>query len=141
MSNSIRNKNLYKLFITIIKVIPIVLAILEILGLILSYFGMTSFIITCFGGVSISYLIILYLISLVFGFCGLYRLSLNYITCTSLISIYDFYFKIPLDLLGLYSLYAVITGVFLISWVIYWYTHRNNPKIDHIKQLCDNVCC
>lgn len=41
----------------------------------------------------------------------------------------------------MYQLYAAITGVFLISWIIYWYTHRNNPKIDYIKQLCDNICC
>lgn len=139
--NTSLNKNIYKIFIGFIKVIPNFLALCKIISLILSLLEVTSFIVTCFGGTSISFIIILYLISFVFKFCGLYRISLNYITSITLISIYDFYFKISLDILSLYSLYAVITGVFITSWIIYWYKHRNSPKINHLKQLCDNICC
>ena len=135
------NKTLYKIFISCIKYIPNVLALLQIIGLILNYNNIASFVITCIGGTSISYLVILYLISYVFKFCGLYRISLNYVTIVTLVSIIDYYIGIPLNNISLYSLYAVITGVFLISWIIYWYKHRNNPKIDHLKQLCDNICC
>ena len=141
-SNSL-NKRTYKVFLFIVKYVPNVLAILKILGLILGYFKITSltFALTCFGGTSIVSLLILYLISFIFRFCGLYRLSLNYVTIIYLLTIIDYYIGIPLSILGIYQLYAIITGVFLISWIVYWYTYRNNPKIDHLKQLCDNICC
>ena len=139
--NTAVNKRLYKVFISLIKVLPNVIALLQILSLLLNYFDVNSFMITCLGGTSIIFIIVLYLLLYVFKFCGLYRISLNYITTVTSITIYDFYLKIPLTLLDLYYLYAAITGVFLISWIVYWYTHRNNPKINHLKQLCDNVCC
>lgn len=141
MDNTLVNKKLYKLFISIIKYVPNILALLQIISLILSYFSISSFVLTCLGGTSIIFLIILYLISFIFRFCGLYRLSLNYIATIIGLTTIDYYIGIPLSTLGIYQLYAVITGVFIISWIVYWYTHRNNPKIDYIKQLCDNICC
>lgn len=141
IENILPNKRLYKIFLGIVKYIPNILALLKIISLILAYFEISSFALTCIGGTSIMYIIILYLISFIFKFCGLYRLSLNYITTITGLTIIDYYIGIPLSSLGMYQLYAAITGVFLISWIIYWYTHRNNPKIDYIKQLCDNICC
>jgi hypothetical protein len=38
----------------------------------------------------------------------------------------------------IWRIYAIITGAFMTSWIIIWYKNRNNPKIDHIKQLCDS---
>jgi hypothetical protein len=140
MDNALRNKQLYKLFLIVIKYIPTILALAKILSLSLSYFGVTSFLLTCLSGTSILFLGILYLISIIFRFCGLYRLSLNYVTLITGISICDWYFDFPIEMLGMYTIYAVISGVFITSWIVYWYKHRNNPKIDHIKQLCDSYC-
>lgn len=141
MDNStLVNKNLYKLFLGIIKYVPNILAVSKIIGLILSYFGITSFALTCFGGTSIILLVIMYLISFIFRFCGLYRISLNYVSLIYILTIIDFYIGIPLDIEALYTLYAFITGVFATIWIWFFYTHRNNPKINHIKQLCDNCC-
>lgn len=140
MDNTLRNKQMYKLFLIVIKYIPTILALAKILSLSLSYFGVTSFLLTCLSGTSILFLGILYLISIIFRFCGLYRLSLNYVTLITGISICDWYFDFPIEMLGMYTIYAVISGVFITLWIVYWYKHRNNPKIDHIKQLCDNYC-
>jgi hypothetical protein len=131
------DKNLYKIFITAIKFIPNILAVMQIISLILSYFKITSFFITCFSGTSIIFLGLLYLISYLFKFCGLYRLSLNYVTLIYILTIIDYYFGIPFSTPELYRLYAFITGVFMSSWIYIWYKNRKNPKIDHIKQLCD----
>jgi len=141
LENNSINKRTYKIFLIVIKYVPNILAILKILGLILSYYNIPSFELTCFGGTSIISLLILYLISFIFRFCGLYRLSLNYVTIIYLLTIIDYYIGIPLSNLGIYQLYASITGLFLTSWIYVWYKNRNNPKIDHIKQLCDNICC
>jgi hypothetical protein len=138
MNNTTINKNLYKIFLIIIKHIPTILAIIQITGLMLSYFKITSFFLTCVGGTSIAFLIIMYLLSFIFKFCGTHRLSLHYVTLTYLISIFDYYVGIPLSVMGLCYLYSIISGIFITLWIYIWYKNRNNPKIDYIKQLCDN---
>lgn len=138
--DTIRNKTTYKIFLIVIKYIPTVLALFKMVGLTLSYFGITSFFLTCVSGTSILFLGLLYLISIIFRFCGLYRLSLNYVTTITGISIFDWYIGIPLSDTSIYYMYAIISGIFITTWIIYWYTHRNNPKVDHIKQLCDTYC-
>lgn len=137
------NKNIYKIFLSVIKFIPNLLAILKIIGLILSYFKITSFFITCIGGTSIIFLIILYLISFIFKFCGTHRLSLNYVSLITIITIIDYYIGLPINTKILYYIFGLISGVFITSWIVIWYKNRHNPKIDHIKQLCERyiVCC
>lgn len=137
MQNTLRNKYLYKIFLSILKFIPNVLALLQIIALCLNYFNITSFAITCIGGTSIIFLGILYLMSFLFQFCGIYRLSLHYVSTIYVMTLIDYYIGIPLSLENMYYVYAFISGVFMISWIIIWYKNRKNPKIDHIKQLCD----
>lgn len=136
--DTLRNKNVYKIFLSLIKYVPTFLAILKIISLTLSYLEISSFLVTCLSGTSIVFLVLLYLIAEVFRFCGLYKISLNYVSVVTLLTILDWYFKFPLDAANRYLMYAIITGVFVTTWIVYWYTHRNNPKVDHIKQLCDN---
>lgn len=137
MADTLRNKNVYKIFLSLIKYVPTFLAVLQIISLLLSYLGITSFLVTCLSGTSLVFLVLLYLIAEVFRFCGLYKISLNYVSVVTLVTILDWYFKFPLDIADRYIMYALITGVFIVTWIVYWYTHRNNPKVDHIKQLCD----
>lgn len=137
MNTILTYKNLYKIFLGFIKVIPNILAICKIIGLIFSYFNINSFLITCVGGTSIITLILLYLISYVFKFCGLYRLSLNYVSIITTLSIFDWYIGIPISTEVIWKIYTIITGIFITSWIIIWYKNRNNPKVDHIKRLCD----
>lgn len=142
MTENTLNKNVYKIFISVIKFLPNLLALLKIIGLILSYFKMTSFAITCIGGTSIVLLVLLYLISFVFRFCGLYRLSLNYVSLITILTIVDFYIGIPLNVESKFVLYSLITGVFVSLWIWFFYKNRKNPKVDHIKQLCERyICC
>jgi hypothetical protein len=137
MNNAYVNKNLYKVFISTIKFIPNFLAVTKILGLFLSHIGIQSFLVTCIGGTSIAFLVLLYLISHVFKFCSLYRLSLNYVTLITCLSMIDWYIGIPISTEAMWELYTINSGVFMTSWIVIWYKNRKNPKIDHIKQLCD----
>lgn len=132
------NKNLYKIFLVIIKHVPNILALMKVISLILSYFEITSFVLTCTFGTSIIFIILLYLISIIFRFCGTHRLSLHYVTLITGLSIIDYYIGLPLSNIGLYYLYLIISGIFITLWIYVWYKNRNNPKIDYIKQLCDN---
>lgn len=137
MNNVLPSKNIYKTFLSLIKIIPNILAIGKILGLVLMYLKYSTFALTCFSGTSIIFLILLYLISYVFRFCGIYRLSLNYVSLITALSIFDWYIGIPVSIKTIWRIYTIITGAFITSWIIIWYKNRNNPKIDHIKQLCD----
>lgn len=138
VNQTVGSKNLYKLFLSIIKFIPSLLALTKILGLILGYCGITSFWITCVGGTSVLMLILLYIISSIFRFCVIHRLSLHYVSVITIITIFAYYFEIPIVSGSLIYILAIITGIFIISYVILMYTNRKNPKIDHIKQLCEN---
>lgn len=138
MINAFMNKNLYKLFLSFVKFVPSILAFNKIITLALNYFKVNAFFATCFGGTSIIMIVLLYLISFLFKFCGLYRLSLNYVTLVTAISIFDWYIGIPISMDMTWRLYAIISGVFIITWIIIWYKNRHNKKIDHIKQLCDS---
>lgn len=114
MGSLIENKNLYKIFLSIVKYIPTILAILKIIGLSLNYFKITSFAITCVGGTSFVFLLVLYLISYIFKFCLTHRLPLHYTTLITLMTIFDYYIGIPVTKLNLYKIYAVVSGIFII---------------------------
>lgn len=143
MENTLINKNLYKIFITTIKYVPYVLAILKVIGLILNYFKIPTFFLTCLGGTSIIFIGMLYIISFIFKFCLMHRLSLHYVTILILLTTIDHYIGIPLAVEYLFKLYALLSGVFISSWIVVWFVNRKNPKIDHIKQLCESYaeCC
>jgi len=138
MNNATVNKTYYKIFLSYIKYIPNILALIQIICLILSYLKVTSFALTCIGGTSIIFIFLLYIISYVFQFCGTHRISLHYVSLITGLTIFDWYIGIPLNVEALYTLYTFITGAFMISWIVIWYRNRKNPKIDHIKRLCDN---
>ena len=141
MSNvNLRSKNLYKIFLIIIKYIPTVLAIFKIIGLVCSYYKINLFILTCVGGTSFIMLCLLYTLSFLFQFCGTHRLSLNYVSLIYGLTLIDYYIGIPLKVSSMFYMYAIITGIFITSWIYVWYTHRHNTRIDYIKQLCDSYC-
>lgn len=137
-TNLIENKNLYKLFLSVIKYNPMIVAIIHTLALIFHYFGIQAVLLSCIGGISILFIIILYLISYVFKFCYLYRVPLWYLSVILIINILRNSGILSLKLLGLYRLYAIVFGFFLVVFIIYMYKNRKNPKVDPIKQLCEN---
>lgn len=137
------NKNLYKIFLTILKYVPITLACCKIITLLLHFYNITTFPITFLGGTSLIFLILLYILSYIFQFCGTHRLALHYVTSVTVITIVDYYIKFPISTIFLYRGYLMLSGLFIVLWLLVWFTNRKNPKIDHIKQLCENYanCC
>lgn len=143
MSSIVENKNLYKIFLIVIKYIPTVLAILKLATLIANYLKVRLFIFTCLGGTSIIMLLVLYLISYIFKFCLTHRLPLHYVTTVSVLTMLDYYLGSSISALTSYRVYLMLSGIFITAWIIVWFVNRKNPKIDHIKQLCESYaeCC
>lgn len=133
-----KNKNLYKIFLSVVKYTPIIIAIMNVIASIVHYFGITSNLLACFGGTSIIFIILLYIISYVFKFCYLYRVPLWYITVMMVLNIFRSIGILSLEVVLLYRIYAIVFGFFLVVFIIYMYKNRKNPKVDPIKQLCEN---
>lgn len=134
------NKRLYKVFLGFIKYIPSLLALVFISGTTCSYLKLSVPIIAYFGGVSFLFLVLLYLISWVFQFCHLYRIPLYYVTLGNVVGMLDKYGVLPFDNVIMCRIYFILTGIALIVYIWFMYKNRNKPKIDYIKQLCDNCC-
>lgn len=140
MSRSLPNKNLYKIFLSILKYIPLILAIFQISGTIFNYLGYTVLFISYLGGCSILFIVLLYIMSYVFQFCYLYRIPLHYNTIIGLLKMTDLYIPFSLNILSMFQMYAGITGIFIIIFIYYMYKNRNKPKVDPIKNFCERYC-
>ena len=140
MHNPTINKYLYKIFLTCTKYIPIVISITFIINLTCNYCKVCIPFLSYFGGVSLLFLGLLYLLSWVFQFCHLYRIPLYYITIGNLIGVINKSSKHPIASISMYRFYFILTGIMLILYIWFMYKNRNNPKVAHAKQFLDKYC-
>lgn len=140
-NKTVGSKNLYKIFLSVVKYLPITLALFQLSGIILNLMGIVLPIITCIGGASILFLLLLWIISYVFRFCYLYRIPLWYVTIITTLVIIDSFIGLPITTLTLFRLHGFIAGSFIIVFIIYTYKNRNNPNIDYISDLCRRYLC
>lgn len=100
---SIRN------FITITKVIPVLIAIVHLINSILSFIGSNDIPLNYIGGISLLPIIYLYAASYTFGLCNYYRMFLHYSVVIDVINTYDYYIGIPLNDKNYMILFVCIT--------------------------------
>lgn len=142
MNNDIlRNKRLYKIFISLVKYLPSVLMIIQIIAIALNYLGISALLLNCVGGVSILFMVLLYFISYIFRFCYLYRIPLIYNLIVIILSVMIVTGTLPIDIMDLYRIYGIFTGVFVSLFIYLMYKNRNKPKVDYIRSFCENYCC
>lgn len=108
---SLRRKNLYKIELGLLKIIPMLLAFMHLSNSILSYFNIDCTIFSYIGGVSLLPLIFLYLSSYVFQFCEYHRIFLHYCLIINCINIYDYHIGIPINDSNYLCLQLIITGI------------------------------
>lgn len=140
MSNNL-NKNLYKIFLTIVKYIPFVLSLMNIVSTILNYLSIPTTILAYIGGSSIIFLIILWLISFVFQYCYLYKIPLGFVSSLTTFNLLKFLKVISVNALDSYRIYAIILGIFILLFVIYRYKNRHKDKSkENIDRICRFLC-
>lgn len=123
--------NLKKLFLIIIKYIPIILSILYTINSILYICGIGSFIINSISGASIISLLFILISSFLFEFCVYHRIFIYYLLLINILNIIDWIFIIPIS-----AKYFILTIIFLfiITCFIAVYIHfKNNEKVRIIK--------
>ena len=134
MNTTLGNKNLYKIFLICAKYSSYIYAFMQILGLLLCELKIITIIPSFIGGCSIFTIILLFLISHVFKFCFTHRIPLWYIVSVFLIGLIDNIFFIE----PIFRIYLLNFGIFILLYITIWFKNKDNPKVDHIKQLCES---
>lgn len=89
--------NQIKQFVTITKIVPILIAVVHFLNCIIAYFYCNDIPLNYLGGISIIPIVYLYKASYVFKLCSYYRMFLHYSIIVNIINVLDVYIGIPIS--------------------------------------------
>lgn len=127
--NSRINKLYYKLFIVILKYIPMVIALCYVLNTVTAMLGIYIEPLSNIAGMSLLTWIFLYIATYVFRFCMYHRMFLWYILVDDLLNIADYYYELPIETGNLLMLHNSIIGVFLFI-ILYLYVKSHKKPTD-----------
>lgn len=132
--NSLRNRDLYKIELYLLKVMPMLLAAIYLVNTVLSYYDIVVLALSYIGGLSFIPLVFMYISSYVFRFCSYHRMFLHYIVINDLINLIDYHYTLPISDWELLILHMSIAGVSLFI-ILYLYVkgHSKNVK-KHSRQ-------
>ena len=122
----IRNKY-YKLFIVLLKYIPIFIALIYTLNTYAAFIGTDIPVANNIAGISLLTWIFMYMATIVFKFCSYHRMCLYYILIVDIINIIDYYIGIPITDFQLLMLHSIITGISLFI-ILFLYLKINKNK-------------
>ena len=122
----IRNKH-YKLFIVLLKYIPIFIALIYTLNTYAAFIGIDIPAANNIAGISLLTWIFMYMATIVFKFCSYHRMFLYYILIVDIINIIDYYIGIPITDFQLLMLHSIITGISLFI-ILFLYLKINKNK-------------
>lgn len=123
----LKSKNLYKVELYLLKIMPMVIALAYLVNTVSSYFGVDIPILASIAGMSLIPLIFMYISSYVFKFCEYHRMFLYYIAVNGIINIYDWYIGISVTNRELFVLHMSITGISLFI-ILYLYV-KSHKKL------------
>ena len=119
----LRSKNLYKVTLVLLKVIPMLLAFCYVLNTTLYVFGIDSYILSHIAGMSLLPMIFLYLTSCVFQFCKYHRMFLHYVVLNDTINILDVYFGENISDWTYISIHLILLFICLVI-ILYLYKRK-----------------
>ena len=127
VEENLKSKRLYKAFLFLLKILPLLLAIISVLNTVLSFFAIDLVILTYLGGISFLPILFMYLAALVFRFCVYHRIFLDYTVVSTAITVYDYYVGIPVTDAGIMTLQLVL---FFVACVVALIAHLKHKKYD-----------
>lgn len=107
------NITLFKRFMLVSKVLPMVLAFCHFIHIILSYFYIDTTFINYFASISILTVAYLYLVNYVLKLCSYYRMFLHYCVIIDIFNVYDYYIGIPISDVSLLLFYGGVTIIIM----------------------------
>ena len=124
------NKSLYKLFILVLKIIPMLIAFIYLVNTVTSLHEIEIPVLSNIAGISLISWLFMYLATIVFRFCFYHRIFLYYILVTDIVNIINYYFSIIDNYYRYLILYYNIIGIFLF---LILYNHVKNNKKSNTK--------
>lgn len=124
----LRSKYLYRIFLYLIKIIPVVWTVLVFSNNVLAYYGIHSELTSMIAGVSLLPWASLLLCSLVFKFCICHRLYLYYVGIAEGINWYDYKIGLSINDFNFLILHTIVLIV-LISIITYYHVKYNKRPI------------
>lgn len=126
--NSLRNKDLYKIELYLLKVMPMLLAAIYLVNTVLSYYDIIIPVLSHIGGLSFIPLVFMYVSSYVFRFCSYHRMFLHYIVVNNSINLIDYYYTLPISDWELLILHMSVAGIILFI-ILYLYVKSHSKFI------------
>lgn len=121
--NNLKSKELYKITLYVLKILPMVMAFSYLIMFILANTIETFVIIPHIIGTVIAPLAFVYLTSYVFRFCAFHRLFIHYYAFIELLNVTDYYIRIPISDAAITFIHDSVTIIFLILTVM-MYIHK-----------------
>lgn len=126
-----KNKKLYKVFLLLVKYIPILMAGCYVLNTVSCRFGLDLPVFSHIAGVSLCTWIFMYIAEVLFRFCIYHKMFLYYILVADIVNIIDYYIGIPIETSDLLAIHFWITGIFLFI-ILYLYVKYNKKVFSKI---------
>ena len=130
-------RNLHKLLIAFLKVIPMILALCDVANTTLCFFGIEFGLLSILCGISFLPLLFILLASFALDFCTYHRMFLYYVLLTNALSAYDMYIGIPVSNKTLFDFHCVLLGIFIFL-VLYFYQKSRHVTSDSQVAAEDN---
>jgi hypothetical protein len=121
----LRSRDLQRLFLGTLRVIPMVMAVLFLLNIVLSYFGIDYSVISYLAGIGFIPWVFILLASYALKFCEYHRMFRWYLLVNNIICWVDYNFGLPISDREYLSLHFIVAGIFLF---IILYLHQKCRK-------------
>ena len=125
---TLKSKTLYKLMLTILKGLPVVMALGFVISNTIPSIGPKLNMIVHVCGLIIPPFLFMYLSSYIFRFCSYHRIFLHYILAIQVITVTDWYIGIPISNDEIRYLQYAVSVVFAIIAVCLYIKHRIDMK-------------
>ena len=126
--NSLRSKDLYKMELYLLKVMPMLLAAIYLVNTVLSYYDIIIPVLSHIGGLSFIPLVFMYTSSYVFRFCSYHRMFLHYIVVNDSINLIDYYYTLPISDWEFLILHMSVAGIILFI-ILYLYVKGRSKNV------------
>lgn len=134
-TSTLRNKNLYKIDLFLLKLVPVIMSLSYIFNLTCAYYHWDFQALPHFLGITLPPLIFMYISSYVFNFCSYHRMFIHYFAFVECLSIIDYYWGIPVSDKFICELHYIVTYVFMGAALILYIRKKRKYNL----KLCTNA--
>lgn len=126
--DNLKSKTLYKIWLCLLKVMPIITALAYLIHTIFSYFGITVLLLSSLAKMSLIPLIFMYVSSYVFRFCAYHKMFLHYIAINDIVKICSYYAEINIYSNKMFIIHMIIAGTSLFLG-LYLYVRNHKETV------------